>query len=276
MPYAVTVLTRYARSWSIAAVLLALGSAPSAAAPPQKLEARFEVFGFAGIHLLTNRTTVEEAAHQYGITMNLDTRGLARVFVDLTSHSDVRGDLDGDTAHPQLYRSDVSRNGVGRHYRVDYGEDGTVVDASTRPSSGSPLPVTKEQIRSTVDQLTAYFLLERQLSDRGTCAMVVRVFDGSGLYNLRFTNFKRETLTADGYQNFAGPAQSCEVVRQDLVTNPDGSERTYQRGRIWYARVVPGDDVMPVRMEYDTALGVVKGYLAEVRGTGIDLYLMRE
>ena len=33
---------------------------------------------------------------------------------------------------------------------------------------------------------------------------------------------------------------------------------------------------MPVRMEYDTAFGVVKGYLAEVRGTGIDLYLMRE
>jgi hypothetical protein len=275
MPYAVTVLTRYPRYWLIAAVLLALGSAPLAAAP-KRVEARFEIFGFAGIHLLTNRTTVEQAAHQYGITMDLDTRGLARVFVDLASHSDVRGDLDGGAVHPSLYRSDVRRNGVGRHYQVDYGDDGMVVDASTHPSSAPPLPVTKEQIRSTVDQLTAYFLLERQLSDRGTCTMVVRVFDGSGLYNLRFTNLKRETLAADGYQNFTGPAQSCEVVRQDLVANPDGSERTYQRGRIWYARVVPGADVMPVRMEYDTAFGVVKGYLAEVRGAGVDLHLMRE
>jgi hypothetical protein len=276
MPYAITRLILSARLWSIAAVLLALGSAPSAAAPPKRVEARFEVFGFAGIHLLTNRTTVEEAAHQYGITMDLDTRGLARVFVDLTSHSDVRGDLDGNSVHPQLYRSDVSRNGVGRHYRVDYGGDGTVVDASIHPSSTPPLPVTKEQIRSTVDQLTAYFLLERQLSEGGTCTMVVRVFDGSGLYNLHFTNYKQETLSADGYQNFTGPTQSCEVVRQDLVTNPDGSERTYQRGKIWYAHVVPGAEVMPVRMEYDTAFGVVRGYLAEVHGAGIDLHLMRD
>lgn len=276
MPYAITSLIRPARLWLIAAVLLALGTAPSAATPPQRVEARFEVFGFAGIHLLTNRTTVEEAAHQYGITMDLDTRGLARVFVDLTSHSDVRGDVDGNTVHPQLYRSDVSRNGVGRHYRVDYAGDGSVIDASIQPSSAPPLPVTKEQIRSTVDQLTAYFLLERQLSERGTCNMVVRVFDGSGLYNLRFTNFAREILSADDYQNFTGPTQSCEVVRQDLVTNPDGNERTYQRGKIWYARVVPGAEVMPVRMEYDTAFGVVRGYLAEVHGTGVDLRLMRE
>jgi hypothetical protein len=37
-----------------------------------------------------------------------------------------------------------------------------------------------------------------------------------------------------------------------------------------------GDRMVPVRIEFDTAFGGVKGYLAELRGRGVDLYLMRE
>ena len=82
--------------------------------------------------------------------------------------------------------------------------------------------VAEQQIRGTVDQLTAYFIVERQLAQRGTCALVIPVFDGSGLYNLRFTDVKRETLSADGYQNFAGPTQVCEVTREDIqVIRPE-------------------------------------------------------
>jgi len=136
--------------------------------------------------------------------------------------------------------------------------------------------VAAEQTRGTVDQLTAYFLVERQLALRGTCALVVPVFDGSGLYNLRFIDLKRETLSADGYQNFAGPSQVCEVTREDIVVNPDRNEDTYRRGRIWYARVIAGDRMLPVRMEFDTAFGGVKGYLAELHGRGVNLNLMRE
>jgi hypothetical protein len=47
-------------------------------------------------------------------------------------------------------------------------------------------------------------------------------------------------------------------------------------GKIWYARVMAGDRMVPVRMEFDTAFGGVKGYLAELRGRGVDLHLMRE
>src|SRR5204863_5536434 len=91
------------------------------------------------------------------------------------------------------------------------------------------------QMRGAVDQLTAYFLVEKQLTVRGTCALVVPVFDGSALYNLRSTDVKRETLSADDHQNFAGSSQVCEIVREDLVLNPDRNEDTYQRGKIWYA-----------------------------------------
>ena len=85
-----------------------------------------------------------------------------------------------------------------------------------------------------------------------------------------------ETLLADGYQTFAGPAPVCDVVREDIVVNPNRDEDTYRHGKIWYARLIAGDRLVPVRMEFDTAFGAIKGYLAKLHGRGVDLHLMRE
>jgi len=265
------------RRFAIAvALFFSSGAFTASASESDRVDARFEIFGFAGLHVLTNRTSVEEAANRYTIAMDLDTRGLASVFVDLTSHSEAHGALAGETLRPEAYRAEVRRNSVDRHYGLDYRGDGTVINSSTPPSVENLLLIAGQQMRGTVDQLTAYLLLERQLASRGTCALVVPVFDGSGLYNLRSTDVKRETLSADGYQAFAGPVQVCEVVREDIQVSRNQSEDTYRRGKIWYARLVGGDRMMPVRMEFDTEFGVVRGYLAELRGRGVDLHLMRE
>jgi hypothetical protein len=259
-----------------AAFCVGAGAFTARAAEADRVDARFEIFGFAGLHVLTNRTSVEETANRYAIATDLDTRGLASVFVDLMSHSEAHGGVSGETLRPDAYRAEVRRNGVERQYRLDYQGDGTVINASTRSSAEHLLLVAAEQVRGTVDQLTAYFLLERQLARRGTCALVVPVFDGSGLYDLRFTDTKRETLTANGDQNFAGPTHVCEVVREEIVANPNKNEDTYRRGKVWYARLMAGDRMIPVRMEFETVFGGVKGYLAELRGHGVHLQLMRE
>jgi hypothetical protein len=262
---------------AIAAALLVIPCvATTSAAEADRVNARFEIFGFAGLHVLTDRTTVEEMADRYAIATDLDTRGLASVFVDLRSHSEVHGRFAKAEPHPIEYRADMRRNSADRHYGLDYSGDGAVMNVSAPASPERFLLVAEKQIRGTVDQLTAYFIVERQLAQRGTCTLVVPVFDGSGLYKLRFTDVKRETLSADGYQNFAGPTQVCEVVRADIRANPDRNEDTYRRGKIWYARVIAGDRLVPVRMEFDTAFGGVKGYLAELHGRGVDLHLVRE
>lgn len=276
------IIARFAASWTIAALSLVAtlpqvaGAVMAPAAEADSVTARFEIFGFAGLHVLTNRTTIEEAANRYAITMDLDTRGLASLFVDLTSHSEVHGKVAGNTLRPEAYRAEVRRNGADRHYSLDYPDDDTVINASTPPSGERPLLIAAKQMRGTVDQLTAYFLLERQVARRGTCALVVAVFDGGGLYDLRFTDVRRETLAPDSYQNFAGPTQVCAVVRQDIVANRNSDENTYRRGKIWYTRLTPGDRMIPVRMEYDTAFGAVTGYLAELRGPGFDLDLTKK
>jgi hypothetical protein len=276
---AIMIFVRFAFAILAAATAVALstlGTVSAPAAEGDRVDARFEIYGFAGFHVLTNRTSVQEAGDRYAIAMDLDTRGLASVFVDLTSHSEARGGLATDTARPDAYRADVRRNGDDRHYAVDYRRDGTVINASTLSSTARPFLVSVEQIRGAVDQLTAYFILERQLARSGKCSLVVPVFDGSGYYNLRFAEIGREMLSADGYQNFAGPSEICKVAREDIVVNPDRNEDTYKEGRIWYAQVIAGDRMVPVRMEFDTAFGSVKGYLAELRGRGANLHLLRE
>ena len=49
---------------------------------------------------------------------------------------------------------------------------------------------------------------------------------------------------------------------------------TYKRGKIWYAHLAGGDQMVPVRMEFETEFGTVDGYLAELRGRGVDIRLM--
>jgi heme-degrading monooxygenase HmoA len=254
---------------------LAAGVSDTTAANPDRVEARFEVYGFAGLHVLTNRTTVERSGDRYMIVTDLDTRGAASVFVNLTSHSYASGRLGSEAPYPETYRAEVRRNGVERHYAVDFRRDGTFINASAPASPAQAASEWPKEIRGAVDQLTAYFLVEKQLAVHRTCALVVPVFDGSAFYNLRSTDVKSETLSADDYQTFAGSSRVCEVVREDLALKPDRNEDTYQRGKIWYARLVDGE-MTPVRMEFTTAFGVVKAYLAELHGRGIDLHLTRE
>jgi hypothetical protein len=240
-----------------------------------KVDARFEVFGFAGLHLLTNRTSAEETTNGYTITTNLDTRGIASAFVDLRSHSEVQGVLRGKVPHPQTYHSEIWRNGSDRHYALRYLDDGNVMGTSVLPSTEG-IHLDPVLVRGTVDQLTAYFLVQQQLSRGGSCGLVVPVFDGSELYRLHFSDVKEEALSPDKYQAFSGTTRVCEVVREMIVANPDKKEGTYEQGRLWYARLLPTERMMPVRMEYDTLFGKVVGYLAELVGHDIHLHLMGE
>ena len=244
------------------------------AAPAQEsdpVELRIEVYGFAGFHVLTNRTRVAASGDRYTIATDLDTRGIASVFVDLNSHSEVHGRLAHDAVQPDAYHGDVRRNGTDRHYRIDYRTDGTVASDQTPPSAALHTSTAEDQIRGTVDQLTAFFILERQLAKSGTCALVIPVFDGLSRYNLRFSDARSETLSPQGGQHFSGSTIACNVAREDIPGFPtDQAAGTYKRGKLWYARVAGGSQMVPVRMEFETEFGTVEGYLAELRERGID------
>ena len=264
-------LVLYLVAFAIVTSIVALAT-PAAAADP--VELRIEVYGFAGFHVLTNRTRVSASGDQYSIATDLDTRGLAAVFVELTSHSEVRGRLAQDAVHPDAYHGEVRRNGNDSRYRIDYRADGTVASDQMPPSPALHSAAAADQMHGTVDQLTAFFIIERQLAQRGSCGMVVPVFDGLSRYNLRFTDAQPEMLSPEGRQRFAGRTLVCNIHREDVVGFPgdqDANGGTYKRGKIWYARLAGEDQMVPVRMEFDTEYGAVSGYLTELRHRGVNL-----
>src|SRR5438270_730440 len=94
-------------------------------------------------------------------------------------------------------------------------------------------------------------------------------------YDLQFSDAGRKKLSSVAGQQFEGEATACKMQRQDLpgIAQPEKDEGARQ-GTIWYARLLPGDVMVPVRMQLEAQIGVVDGYLAELHGRGVNLKLM--
>src|SRR5579864_5317019 len=128
--------------------LLALAAFSTPGLADQRVASRFEVFGFARIGVLTLRNQIEESGEHYTITTDYATKGIASVFVDLTTHAQAHGRLTTNSAQPEWFRNDSRRNGTERQSRLDYRPDGAI-DASATPPPATPVPVAA--MRGTVD-----------------------------------------------------------------------------------------------------------------------------
>jgi hypothetical protein len=254
----------------IGVLLLALTSARAAA--PGPINMRIELYGFAGFHVATNLTTEDESANRYVITTDVESRGIASLLADVKTHSQVHGRLSGDLAYPDAYIGEFHRNGADSYNRVDYAPNGAISGGATPPIV-APIPVSAELTRGTIDQLSAFFRIERQLTHRGSCALDIAVFDGRRRYDLHFSDGPPQILAATGLSNFAGPTQVCLMRREAIAGFSDlgGRGEGVYEGTLWYARLVPGDLVVPVQMEFLTEFGAILGHLAVLHGRGIDL-----
>ena len=263
---------RYSRCLAIPLLALALCVAPALAADP--ITMRVEVFGLAGLRVLTLRSQIDEAGERYAITIDYATSGVAGWFVDIKTHAQVRGRLGAGWAQPELFRNETRRDGKERHNKVDYHPDGTI-DGSSSPPVSEPVPLAS--MRGTVDNLTAYFLLERQLARTGSCGLAVPVFDGRHRYDLFFTDAGEHKLEPKGGQEFEGATKACHMQRRNVAPAEGGETSEGARaGTIWYAKLIPEAAVMvPVRSRFETQIGGVDGYLAEIHGRGVDLKLLK-
>src|SRR5438067_2242108 len=206
-----TSVLRYSLGAVSAVLVVGLGLLTAPALAADTIALRFEVYGLAGLHVLTLKSNIDASGDRYAINVDYATTGVAGLFVDVKTRAQVRGRLSQTGAQPEAYRKDTRRNGEDRHNKVDYRPDGTA-DASTTPALPEPIPASA--VRGTVDNLTAYFMLERQLARTGSCALAVAVFDGRYRYDLHFSDAGRKKLPAVSGQKFEGEAIGCKMVRQ--------------------------------------------------------------
>ena len=257
----------------LGALFLALFAcwAPTAAAA-EKITLRFEVYGLMGLRVLTLRTQFEQQGDRYVATAEYTTAGIAGLVSDQATHAVARGRLIPGSAEPESFVNVTRHSRTEYRSRVEYKPDGSIVGGVT-PAPEKPVP--PEAVRGTVDNLTAYLRLERQLGATRNCALAVPVFDGAHRYDLVFTGGKKEVLEPEGGQRFAGETIACNMVRYNRHVDEGAQTAGARQGTFWYARLLPGGDIMvPVRMRLRTQIGAVDVYLSEVQGRGVDLRLM--
>ncbi len=259
---------------AICAGILLIAASPHPAAADDVVRMEFEGFGPAGLHVMTTHTVIEEAPASYQIEGDLETAGLGAVFVNMANRSITKGREIADKPQPVTFDSETDRNGVEQHLRVDYRADGAPNGSATPPPKDPVTPVNFSQLTGTVDNLTAYLLLERQLAHGGGCDLTVPVFDGRHRYDLRFSDGGRHILSPAEGQKFSGPTQACQMTRIKIGGFYVDKEEGASSGTIWYANLIPGDLAVPVRMAMETEIGNVALFLSKLRGRGVDLHLM--
>jgi len=238
----------------------------------EKIELRTEIFAVGGIHVATNRTRIETGAGRYVITADVKSLGIASLIVDVATHSEVSGALTSGELRPQAYRGEVHRNGTDIYNWINYAPNGSATGASS-PSEPSPRPVPPGPIAGTIDQLTAFYQMERTFAQKKSCALQVTVFDGLRLYKLHFSDAGSEVLKPSGGDAFAGPTQICRFEREAIAGFSDNNGRSEGifEGKLWCARLLGNEMAIPVRVEFSTEFGSVTGELAELHAPDTDL-----
>jgi hypothetical protein len=254
-----------------AALLSVLAAVSAPASAGDRLSVRVELYGPLGIHVLTLRSTLDRTEERYSATVDFATTGLAGILFEQKTHAVATGRLGRATAYPDTFHNDTVRNGINRRSRVDFLPDGAVNGSSTPPPSTVVPPALT---RGTVDNVTAYLRLQRQLAETGKCALTVAVFDGRLRYDLVFADAGRQELSREGGQNFTGSAIACRMTRHNRFVDASEQDEGAGQGMFWYASLIPGEVPVPVRMRLQTQLGTVDGYLAELHGPGVDLRLL--
>ena len=254
-----------------AALLSVLAPLAAPAAAADRLSARVELYGPLGLHVLSLHTTLEQTEDHYTAVADYATIGLAGILFEQKTHAVATGRLARASAYPDSFRNDTVRNGIVRRSRVDYLPDGTV-NGSSSPAPAAVVPPA--MARGTVDNVTAYLRLERQLAETGKCGLTVPVFDGRQRYDLVFVDAGKQELSREAGQRFSGTAIACRMTRHNRAVDASEQDEGASQGTFWYAALVPGELPVPVRMRLETQLGTVDGYLAELHGRGVDLRLI--
>jgi hypothetical protein len=255
----------------LAAALLCVAAPIAAASAADRIAIRFDVIGPLGMRVLEMHSLLEENPGRYAVSVDYATTGLAGLVADQKTYAVAHGHLVPGSAIPASFRNNTKRNGVERNSQVSYAADGSVQGSSNPPPVHVVAPAAA---RGTVDNLSAYLRLERQLATKGTCALTVPVFDGRHRYDLIFTDGGQQMLKPEGGQNFEGVATACKMTRYNRTVDESEKDEGAQDGTIWYARLIPGSEMMfPIRMKMSTHIGTVDAYLAELRSSKANLKL---
>ena len=210
----------------------------------------------AGLNVLVMDARFDLAPAEYRLQLDYRTTGAFSLFVHSQQSTVVQGKLAAGTAVPVRFTSSGILRGEKRVTEIDYREAQPVIRQLVPPNDKERESVPEAEQRGTIDTLSAMAQLIGQVTRTGRCDGMVRTFDGRRLASLRAWTVGNEVLPPSTVSTFSGPALHCEFEGRQLGGFMlDESRETLQRpqrGSAWFATLVPGGPILPVRISFRT------------------------
>lgn len=252
-------------------VLLASAAPPvraqNAASAP--LHLAYEGFA-AGLNVVHIQAQLQESPNGYGVTLGYQTGGLVGALIHAQMDTRVQGVWAGDAAQPVQFYSYGHLRGQPRRTWIDYARGQPEIRDLQPPNDAEREPVPPELEAHTIDTLSAMALLIRRIERTGRCDGEATTYDGRRLARLTVRTVGEERLAPTHGSSFDGEALRCDFEGHQLagfLRDADAAQaRRPRRGIAWFARVVPGEPPVPVRLQFETPwVGSVNAYLTRAQ-----------
>jgi hypothetical protein len=240
--------------------LLVLSVAAPAAAQAQdrgstELHLAFSAYA-GGLNVINLQTGIQMTPLGYRVILEFRTAGFFGAVIHAQTESIAAGAWKNGSVAPTRFYSYGTVRGVPRRTQIDF-EAGQPVIKILEPAEDEPRdPIPPEQLRNTIDTLSALADLVHTVIVTGQCEGHVATFDGRRLSDIAVHRVGEEILTKEDNSIFAGPALRCDFVGKqtggfahDL---PRDELQKPQRGSAWLAPALPGGPPVPVRMSFHT------------------------
>jgi len=249
-----------------AAILLAsalLGPAEDGRAA-EPLVVRYEAFA-AGFPVARFEFELDEGGGAYAVRGQIRTEGLLRLFYGVSLSAESEGRAAAEVA-PRVHEHVLRNGSKERLAHLDYAGDGTVA-ARLVPAedSGRPKP-SPQQVRNTIDPLSAVLALGRAAARAGACTGSFAVFDGRRRYDVVLTDEGGDRIEPSPAYGYAGPARRCRASAvkiagfsfdQDYAPHATSAQ-------VWLAPPRAGAPALPIRIEFDSSWGFVEVRMTKV------------
>jgi hypothetical protein len=260
-------LSARARLLALAAMLLLLATPLRADPLAGPIELQYDVYG-GGLRLLSVGLTLEQGAGRYRLTGSFRTRGLADLFLGMTTRVETEGVIVDGVPRPTRLVSNGTVRGRARHLSIEFHAQQEPLTEIDPPDPEKRTPIPPGQLLGAVDTLTGLLQLSRGLAAGGDCARRVPVFDGRRRFDLVLSDLGTGEMKRSGYSFYEGTARVCRVRQERIggfVLHDTDTKNRAEEGKAWIASVLPDTLPVPVRIEFDSGWGRSILHLVEIR-----------
>ena len=228
---------------------------PRGLSAPGALHANYQTYA-AGLHVADVEAGFSLGPWSYQLELAYHTTGLVGFFYRGHQFNTVDGGwLEGKPVPHEFFGEGVWR-GQERIARIDYAHGLPLIRQLLPPNLGEREAVPPALQAHSIDTLSALADLMRTVADTGRCETSVQTFDGRRATRIVAHTMGEEDLAPTNRSSFSGQALRCDfsgrMLAGFLLGHDDPEDRRPLHGSAWFAQILPGEPMVPVRMAFET------------------------